>query len=310
MNEGPRNGMRMEEPIDPELASLYRESAREEPPMHVDAAILAAARREAGARPREMAQETGEGAASNAFGSRPQSSAPAAPFLHPWRLPLSIAAVIVLSVSVVTLMTEQDADQPVTPLRAGGTQKEAVDPAGGRHPLVATPPSRDLTEERRIEPQPSPKHDGGRLPLAEVTAPQLRSSTQAPTEHASERARDGRRDALESETARRDQASNGARPAAPAAALAKEKEGTEARPTFRDGPVPPAASPLMRPNGLAASSGSASVLAGEYEHQPPEKWGEKIVELRRQGRAAEAEELLAEFRRRFPQYAVPREWMP
>jgi hypothetical protein len=50
------------------------------------------------------------------------------------------------------------------------------------------------------------------------------------------------------------------------------------------------------------------VLARQYAAEPPEKWGEKILELRREGRAAEADALLAEFRQRFPDHAVPPEW--
>ena len=52
----------------------------------------------------------------------------------------------------------------------------------------------------------------------------------------------------------------------------------------------------------------ASTLAAEYANEPPGKWGEKIVDLRRRGRSAEADELLAEFRRRFPDHLVPEAW--
>jgi len=46
-----------------------------------------------------------------------------------------------------------------------------------------------------------------------------------------------------------------------------------------------------------------------FEKEPPEKWLVRIKELRGQGRSAEAEEMLSEFRRRFPghpQAAGPR----
>ncbi|MBI4204975.1 MAG: hypothetical protein HY527_08105, partial [Betaproteobacteria bacterium] len=46
MNDRPRKGNPVDEPTDPELARLYRELAREEPPAHLDAAVRAAARRE------------------------------------------------------------------------------------------------------------------------------------------------------------------------------------------------------------------------------------------------------------------------
>jgi hypothetical protein len=38
------------------------------------------------------------------------------------------------------------------------------------------------------------------------------------------------------------------------------------------------------------------------ENQPPEKWLERLAEFKREGRSADAEELLNEFRRRFPDH--------
>ena len=71
---------------DPLLDRAYRGAATDEPPARLDAAILAAARREAGARPR-----------------------PLSAVLRAWRVPVSIAAVVVLSVSLVTLVREEPA---------------------------------------------------------------------------------------------------------------------------------------------------------------------------------------------------------
>jgi hypothetical protein len=39
-----------------------------------------------------------------------------------------------------------------------------------------------------------------------------------------------------------------------------------------------------------------------FEKEPPEKWLARIEELRKQGRSAEAEEMLSEFKRRFPEH--------
>jgi hypothetical protein len=57
-----------------------------------------------------------------------------------------------------------------------------------------------------------------------------------------------------------------------------------------------------RREGAPAMSPRLAALAKELDAQPPEKWLARIQELRREGRAAEAEELLAEFKRRFPAY--------
>ena len=69
---------------DPQLARWYRESGGPEPSPALDQAILAAAHREVQARPRT-----------------------ASSFVRRWRMPLSLAAVVVLSVTVVTLVTER-----------------------------------------------------------------------------------------------------------------------------------------------------------------------------------------------------------
>jgi hypothetical protein len=37
----------------------------------------------------------------------------------------------------------------------------------------------------------------------------------------------------------------------------------------------------------------------------PQAWLERIAELRKQGRTREAEESLAEFRKRYPDYRIP-----
>ena len=74
---------------DPVLDRVYAAGPREEPPSRVDDSILAAARREVRAGPRSIGA-----------------------VLRHWRVPVSIAAVIVLSVTVVLLMREEGADRP------------------------------------------------------------------------------------------------------------------------------------------------------------------------------------------------------
>ena len=222
MNERPHNDNQVNELIDPRLARLYREAVHEEPPADLDAAILAAARREAGARPHEVTSQTGEVAspeAASASGPEP-GFRPARLFPRPWRLPLSLAAVLVLTVSMVTLTRQHDGER---------------------------------------EAEPSPKLP---QPMAKDTrTPELSNEERS----ASDRIR-----------------------------------------AFNAPPVQQSAAPQAAvPSGVASS---ASTLAAEYAHEPPEKWGEKIVDLRRQGRSAEADELLEEFRRRFPDHAVPEAW--
>jgi len=42
-----------------------------------------------------------------------------------------------------------------------------------------------------------------------------------------------------------------------------------------------------------------------FEREPPQKWLERIEELRRLWQTAQAEEMLAEFKRRFPDHPLP-----
>ena len=99
---------------DPVLDRAYRESARDEPPARLDDAIRAAARREVGARP----QPAGGGG------------------LRAWRVPVSIAAMLVVGVSVVTLVREEHPDV-----------LEVSPPAPARDSRMAAPPVPKLEAE-------------------------------------------------------------------------------------------------------------------------------------------------------------------
>lgn len=54
----------------------------------------------------------------------------------------------------------------------------------------------------------------------------------------------------------------------------------------------------------SAESASRSMLSDKLERRP-QQWLEEIRQLRRQGRAADAEARLAEFRKRYPQFPLP-----
>ena len=115
------------------LDRLYREAGGEMPPARLDAAILAAAHREAGARPR-----------------------PATSKLRRWSVPVSIAAVVVLSFSLVTLVQEEGGDRlteipPVTPLptlerKATPPVPEAKEEAGREDRSAQRQPERPAPE--------------------------------------------------------------------------------------------------------------------------------------------------------------------
>lgn len=57
--------------------------------------------------------------------------------------------------------------------------------------------------------------------------------------------------------------------------------------------------------GPAAAPRPLLATAKQLESRPAEDWIASIRELRRTGRTSEADELLAEFRRKFPDFALP-----
>ena len=65
-------------------------------------------------------------------------------------------------------------------------------------------------------------------------------------------------------------------------------------------PAKPAPAPAAKP-ALRLLQKPAPLWRG-LEEQPPEKWLERLAEFKRDGRQADADELLTEFRRRFPDH--------
>lgn len=276
---------------DSRLDQLYPQIGLEEPRPELDAAIRAAARREAGARPR-------------AFGTQ----------LRRWQLPISIAAVVVISASMVILMREEGVDRFEATLAPKAAEDKAV---------VVT--QRDDADFKAKAGDDAPARAQAPAPRASTTPPAGLAqplAEEAPARTA--RARSGGRIAPAEPfpgEMRERSADAANEPAAPASALAKKAPGRV--------PEPPAA-PLARTPSQGAKSEVAeterqapgkraplatserlltddriSALINELKAAGPKEWLEEIETLRRQRRNDEADRLLAEFRRRFPDYPVP-----
>ena len=84
------------------------------------------------------------------------------------------------------------------------------------------------------------------------------------------------------------------RPAAPAAQTAPRAADSAA------GSAPAASAETRALGGLRDNNKMLAKL-----EEPPEKILERIASLRREGRAREADDLYAEFTRRFPDYRIP-----
>jgi hypothetical protein len=79
------------------------------------------------------------------------------------------------------------------------------------------------------------------------------------------------------------------------------------RPPLRSAPAP-----MVDAAGGAGASAKSAAPAGNGLWQdlvlaPPEKWLQRIAELRRAGKTADAAALVAEFRRRFPGAELPQD---
>src|SRR5262245_29384721 len=142
---------------DSRLDLLYRDTPREAPPAHLDAAIQAAARREVGARPRSVSSR-----------------------LLRWRVPLSLAAVVVLSVTLVTLIGEEGKDTFLSDMR-----------------YMAAPPVAQREQDAQAKPA-----DRAKAPEARRAAPATPETFALLRDESAAKAAAERRDAQEREETR------------------------------------------------------------------------------------------------------------
>lgn len=122
--------------VDKDLSERYRAGAREEPPEQIDAAILAAAKRAVASQPRLSGQ--------------PRS-------LRRWYVPVSLAAVIMLSV-VVTLRIEREQPELALPDAAPVAREKEQKPV------------QKASEPRAAAPAPQASAEAASGRIAENTA--------------------------------------------------------------------------------------------------------------------------------------------
>ena len=119
---------------DPKISQRYRELSREEPSHEIDAAILAAARRAAEARPAPLVVPSGR---------------------RRWYFPLAAAAIIVLAVAV-TVHVEREQPDPEAVVSSSPLEQAAPAQAPAEPPRAFTPdpkpaPSQELRAKRDAE---------------------------------------------------------------------------------------------------------------------------------------------------------------
>jgi hypothetical protein len=281
------------------LEALYRAAAQEEPSPALDDAIRAAARRAVSSRPQRVSSS----------------------FIRSWRVPLSIAAVMLLTVSLVAVMREEAPEimSPpggVRPLgeadrmqagpaadtgeRATAVPKTLVPHAQRSDSVGLKPPAQNGSSgiglrDSRVSPEPAAESRkdmavGGRMETDAPTAPVLAKRA---LPEAFPRADDTRDNKVVAPAEKLRQSAK--EEAFPAPARAAE--------AVTRAPVP-APVPATVPGLAAGAIQPRADLA-------PDKWLERIEELRRQGKLEEARTSLVEFRKRFPNHVLPasfKEW--
>lgn len=272
----------------------YRTASQEEPPVALDAAIRAAARRETRTRPRPV---------GSAFGTS-------------WRIPTSIAAVVVLSVTVTVMVaqrrehlplaSEQSApapavgaepvrDQAATAAAAGALKEEKADVGAGKAALqarrqaVRPPASAEAPPDAPVSKLERSETRGVASPIAPTAVEVQREPLPVQAE--------AEQKAPSSPTAPPASASaNAATPArfapavGPAGAAATADETISARPLAKKQELPKPA--------------EADPSAAAWE-KDPRAWLAHVEELRAAGHTEDAQASFLAFRSRYPDYRLP-----
>lgn len=257
-----------DKPMNDAPGVTYRSLPREEPPAALDAAILAAAR----------------GSVERPAGNR-------------WAKPAAIAAVLVLSVGVTLRIAEERPEVQLQPAVPPPPASVAVPPPAEPIDRPAPPAASSLPEKT---PARQPKAQAVPAEKRELAAPSA----------------EGRAEVASSASERADNAPQAservaAPPTAPSAAASPSTvfvpspraDSAQSAPAQ----VSPSAGASGAPAALAERSATRSAARPAVPAEAPEAWLKRIVELRAQGRDREADESLAEFRRRHPGYAIPPE---
>jgi hypothetical protein len=268
---------------DSRIAALYREAALEEPPPHLDASIPRDARRALDA----------------------PAAARARPWWSAWRVPVAFAAVAVLSVSVVTIISREGGEpltigEPAaTPDAPSAAARQAAPPTVGaaqashESDVQAPEGARRKLEARQRDDRPgdaSAPATQSAAPRGEPIAPPRASAADASAQAAA-----GASPTLaDQETSAPAPANEAAAAATPPAAAQRRRAETSAA---------PAAKPAMAARNALTPAVAAIVV--ELDGRAPAAWLERVATLRRDGRTDDADALLAELRRRYPDEPLP-----
>lgn len=274
----------MAEELDPTsseaVSRRYRELSAEEPPRALDEAILAAARREAGAGP--AAQY-----APSARSSRQR-----------WYAPLAAAAVLVLAVAVTLQMQIErpGIESPAPQAAAPRADRPAATPATEAElklKVDAQFKSARTQAAREMAPAPSKPAEPA-APASTARVPQPFAANQAAG--AASRS-DDTRAAVSSVT--------GERARQMEERISRDAEAGARAPRLGAFQAQAGRAESSAPAEIAKSADAQAAPQAQKQAESPERELERIAQLRAQGRHDEADRALAEFRKRYPDYKIP-----
>ena len=245
-----------------QVSERYRAGAQDEPPAKLDAAIRAAAHREV-AKPR--------------LGRN-------------WQMPASIAAMLVIGVSLVLLVRDHEPPLPSLNHPAAEEAKLAklAKPAPSQLTMKAQPRAKaDFYREERPSRERTARPDREPVARDEVAA-----------------ARDNKMSGASAQSA-----APPAAPAAPASAVSESPVEHEKSAIAESGKVVAGQRAAASADAAIASRGAAQALRKQEQVAAaplqPDDWLRKIDHLLRDGKEADARDQLLGFHKQFPQYPVP-----
>jgi len=287
----------MIEPRDEELSRIYRGADGPRPPQRVDDNIIAASQRVAGPR--------------------------RAGFARRWGVPVAVAATVLVTSTLALMVHERqsglDAVAPQVP-RAGRPAKASpAEPKRAAQPEKSPP-----AELPGVASQPAPPVPQAAVPLdrAKQRTVETAFSGKGPATGRSERVPEIPRgveilrkseEAKPAPSVAAPAANAGAGAIAPQPPVSDAQRVFDAQQQIRSTLAPAAARPAGALQESATMSQGAEVVRGltptaavaDAKERTPEKWLDDIRKLRLEGKMAEADRELAEFKKRYPDYRLP-----
>jgi hypothetical protein len=290
---------------DPKLSQRYRELGGEEPSRELDQAILAAAHRAA---------------------DKPHAPLVTPAGRHRWYFSLAAAAILVLAVAVTVQLERQQPDSEavaVAPAPAPSDRNEGFSYYNQEASREAPPP---VLEQRRDAKRAERQKPVERSKVQPGFTPDPAPAAQAPAEPA----RDAAAASPPVEESRVQE--NAAKAVAPAEAGAVPRAEPKPAPSSQpESEEQSRSADAIRQEGLfsnqmqsarrrevapmtsapraAPAPAPDSRVAAVAVPLTPERLLERVAELRKEGRHSEADQLLAEFRQRYPDYRISEEML-